>query len=340
MKLMQAIGGAGHGGAENFFVHLAQAFQSTDLQQHIVSRSHPVRDAQLRDAGISFENLKFGGTLDFITPYRLQRIAATYKPDIHLSWMSRAASMTPDGPFPKLARLGGYYNLKYFKKCDHLIGITPHLCNYVIDQGWAKEKVHYIPNFLNYRPQAAIRRADFETPDDVPLLLILGRLHPIKGIDIALKALADVKDAYLWIAGEGPMGDELMKLSKELKIEDRVRFLGWRTDKEALLATADITVFPSRQEGFGNVILESWASGTPMVAARAQGPNAFIDHGRTGLLSDIENAAQLADNLNQLTSDKSLFQEIVQSGLNEYERAFTQSKAVDNWTTLFHSLVS
>lgn len=339
MKLMQAIGGAGYGGAENFFVHLTEALHRSGLQQHIVSRSHPVRDKQLRDAGISFENLKFGGALDFISPYRLQRIAATYKPDVHLSWMSRAASMTPDGPFPKLARLGGYYNLKYFKKCDHLIGITPHLCDYVIEQGWPKDKVHYIPNFLNYQPKQALNRADFQTPDDVPLLLILGRLHSIKGIDIALKALADVKDAYLWIAGEGPMKEELEKLSTDLSINDRVRFLGWRTDKEALLATADITVFPSRQEGFGNVILESWASNTPMVAARAQGPNAFIDHGKTGLLSDIENVDQLSANLNLLISDKALYNEIIENGLQTYENAFTENKAVHNWTSFLHSLL-
>ncbi len=338
MKLMQAIGGAGHGGAENFFVHLTQAFEQSELDQHVVTRSHPVRDQQLRDAGVSFENLKFGGALDFKTPYKLGRIAKSYKPDIYLSWMSRAASMTPNGPFPKLARLGGYYNLKYFQKCDHLVGITHALCDYVIQQGWPADKVHYIPNFLNYQAQPPLKRSDYGTPESVPLLLILGRLHPIKGIDIAIKALQQVKDAYLWIAGEGPLRSELEALSAELGLSDRIRFLGWRTDKESLLATADITLFPSRQEGFGNVILESWASGTPMIATRAEGPSAYLDHGTTGLLSDIDNVEGLSRNINTLIKDESLFKSIVQKGEARYQQEFTQEKAVENWIGLFKTL--
>ena len=338
MKLMQAIGGAGHGGAENFFVHLTQAFEQSKLEQHVVTRVHPVRDQQLKDAGVSFENLKFGGALDFITPIKLSRIAKTYKPDIYLSWMSRAASMTPQGPFPKLARLGGYYNLKYFQKCDHLVGITQALCDYVIEQGWPADKVHYVPNFLNYQAQMPLNRAEYETPDDVPLLLILGRLHPIKGIDVAIKALAQVKDAYLWIAGDGPLRGDLESLCLDLGLLDRVRFLGWRTDKEKLLATANITLFPSRREGFGNVILESWASGTPMIATRAQGPAAYLDHGSTGLLSDIDDISGLSRNITNLIDDKALFQSIIKSGKARYQQEFTQEKAVDNWLRLFTKL--
>jgi glycosyltransferase involved in cell wall biosynthesis len=340
MKLMQAIGGAGHGGAENFFVHLSDAFEQSGMDQHIACRSHPVRDQQLLDADVSYENLKFGGALDLLTPLRLQQIANRYKPDVYLSWMSRAASMTPKGSFPKLARIGGYYKLKYFKKCNHLIGITPHLCEYLIQEGWPEAKVHYVPNFLDYREAPALNRSDFETPEDVPLLLVLGRLHPIKGIDVAIKALADVPEAYLWIAGEGPMEEALKTLADDLGVQNRVRFLGWRTDKEALLATADITVFPSRQEGFGNVILESWASQTPMVASKAQGPKAYIEDGVTGLLSDIEKSDQLAASINQLIDDKTLFKSIVTNGLNKYQSGFTKEQAVTNWTTVFKSVQS
>ncbi|WP_169570237.1 glycosyltransferase [Sneathiella limimaris] len=336
MKLMQAIGGAGHGGAENFFVHLTQAFQRSGLDQHVVTRSHPVRDAALKEAGVSFENLKFGGALDLVTPYRLKQISKRYKPDVYLSWMSRAASMTPSGPFPKLARLGGYYNLKYFQRCDHLVGVTPDLCDYIVRQGWPAAQVHHIPNFLTYHPKPALNRADFDTPNDAPLLLLLGRLHPVKGIDTAIKALKNVPDAYLWIAGEGPLKAELEALTAELKLTDRVRFLGWRTDKEALLATADITVFPSRQEGFGNVILESWASNTPMVATRAEGPVSLIEQGKTGLLSDIDDVDALSANLYLILNDKSLYAEIQVNGQNEFKSRYTENRAVQNWRELFN----
>ncbi len=339
LKLMQAIGGAGHGGAENFFVNLTLAFERNQITQKVVTRPNEVRDKLLKDGGVDVQHSKFGGMLDFTTKRYLQKLANEYKPDIFLSWMSRAASLTPEGPFPKVARMGGYYKLKYFQKCDHMVGITQHLCSYMIQQGWPSDRVHYIPNFINWSPAPAINRAQFDTPEDVPLLLCLGRLHPVKGLDTAIRALAKVPDAYLWIAGEGPLKDELIKLIKELSLTDRVRFLGWRTDKEALLATADIVVFPSRQEGFGNVILEAWASKTPIVATAAQGPAAYIDQGETGMISEIDNVDELASNLNTAIKDKVLREQIILNGHNQYLQDFTESAAIKNWRALFGSLI-
>ncbi|MEH6497426.1 MAG: glycosyltransferase [Pseudomonas marincola] len=338
MKLMQAIGGAGNGGAENFFIQLASAFHNANMDQHLVTRPHEMRDSQIKAAGISHQNLKFGGALDFVTPRRLKTISKAYKPDIYLSWMARAASMTPSGPFPKLARLGGYYNPKYFKKCDHLVGITPDLCRHVIDQGWPKDRVHYVPNFLNWKPKPPVSRAEFSTPEGVPLLLALGRLHTIKGLDIAVQSLAQIKDAYLWLAGDGPLRNSLEELAIKCGVADRVRFLGWRTDKEALLATADITVFPSRQEGFGNVILEAWAARTPIVATQAEGPSAYINHGETGMLSPIDDINAFADNLKTLIASQTLHQKIVNLGFQQYEDGFTEQIAIQNWQTLFRKL--
>jgi len=334
-KILQAIGGAGHGGAENFFVMLAEAFQSAGLQQHVVTRGHPVRDERLQAAGISMDHLKFGGRLDLLSPRRLQKIADTFKPDIFLSWMGRASSMAPKGDFQRVARVGGYYKLKYFKKCDHIVGITPHLCDYLVDLGWPRERVHYIPNFIRWTPAPAIARSDFQTPEDVPLILCLGRLHPVKGLDTAIKALKDVPDAHLWIAGDGPLKEELKSLTEDLGLTSRVRFLGWRTDKEALLATADIVLFPSRQEGFGNVILEAWASQTPMVATRAQGPTQFIRDGENGLLADIDDAATISGLLNNMINQSELGQKIVNQGLQDYRQGFTEAASVQNWNEFF-----
>ena len=84
-----------------------------------------------------------------------------------------------------------------------------------------------------------LRRADFDTPDDVPLILALGRLHPVKGFDVLLRALVDVPNAYLWLAGEGPLKDGLQRQMRELGLESRVRFLGWRTDASARSCTVD-----------------------------------------------------------------------------------------------------
>jgi len=338
IKILQAIGGAGHGGAENFFVMLTEAFQRAGFDQHVVTRPHPVRDKDLMAAGISMDHLKFGGRLDLKSPRRLQKIANDFKPDIFLSWMGRASSMAPKGDFQRVARVGGYYKLKYFQKCDHIVGITPHLCDYLVDLGWPRSRVHYIPNFIRWTPAPAISRSDFDTPKDAPLILCLGRLHPVKGLDTAIKSLKDVPDAYLWIAGDGPLKSELEQLTDELELTSRVRFLGWRTDKEALLATADIVLFPSRQEGFGNVILEAWASKTPMVATRAEGPAQFIRHGENGLLADIDDGHQLAKLLNDVIQQPELTTALVDQGYQGYHQQFTEEASIQNWTEFFDKI--
>ncbi|MBO6825896.1 MAG: glycosyltransferase [Sneathiella sp.] len=340
MKILQAIGGAGHGGAENFFVMLTEAFQQAGLQQHVVTRSHPVRDQRLQEAGVSMEHLKFGGRLDFQSPRKLQKIANEFGPDIFLSWMGRASSMAPKGDFQRVARVGGYYKLKYFEKCDHIVGITPHLCDYMVELGWPRERTHYIPNFIRWSPEPAVSRTEFDTPEGAPLILCLGRLHPVKGLDTAIKALKDVPDAYLWIAGDGPLKSELESLTDDLNLKSRVRFLGWRTDKEALLATANFVLFPSRQEGFGNVILESWASKTPMIATRAEGPSQFIKHGENGLLADIDNTEQISALLNQVISDHKLNNSLKNKGFEDYSRDFTEKACIRNWKGFFEKICS
>jgi len=335
---MQITGGAGKGGAEIFFGDLVQAFQNAGISQLVVSRQNSLRDPVLQAAGIENIHLHFGGALDWQTPRKLRKIAQSYNPDIVLSWMCRAASMMPSGPFLKVGRLDGYYDLKYFTKCDRLVCITKELCDHAISSGWDHRKVHYIPNFINWKPAPAIDRAMFDTPDDVPLLLALARLDPVKGLDTAIRSLVHLADSYLWIAGNGPLEAELKQLAKDMNVAERVRFLGWRDDREALLAAADIAVFPSRKEGFGLVMLEAWASGTPIVATKAQGPAAYIDHLKTGLLAQIDNVDAFSGHIQNLLDDPDLSQAISRAGIERYMSGFTEQAAIKNWQDFFKEI--
>src|SRR5204862_129183 len=77
-------------------------------------------------------------------------------------------------------------------------------------------------------------------PQDALLLLTLSRLHPKKGIDTAIRALARLPNAHLCIAGDGPEQAKYETLAHELGLTERVRFLGWRNDRKALLEVCDI----------------------------------------------------------------------------------------------------
>ena len=74
-------------------------------------------------------------------------------------------------------------------------------------------------------------------------------------------------------------------MANNLKVSDRVRFLGWRLDTPNLLATADALICPSRHEPLGNVILEAWAQERPVIAAASDGPKELIQNGKNGFWS-------------------------------------------------------
>ena len=214
VKLLQAIAGAPHGGAELFFTRLAIGLEEAGQQQIIVMRKDKERAQLLKHSGIYPLELRFGGRVDFLTLWKIKRVIDSYKPDIVLSWMNRATSKIYKGPFVHAARLGGYYNLKYYKNCDHLIGNTPQIVEYLKRSNWPVDKCHHIPNFVDHEKGKPIDRAIFNTPNGVPLIISLGRLHKNKAFDVLIKAMIELKDTFLWLAGDGEELPSLTSLAE------------------------------------------------------------------------------------------------------------------------------
>jgi len=336
-RLLQMMAGARHGGAEAFFERLAPALDRAGIVQRLLIRTDPERAARLRAAGLEVTELGFGGALDLRTPFRTAAAARDFRPDIALAWMNRAARFLPKGPFVRVGRLGGYYDLKYYRACDHLAGNTPDLCNWIAAQGWPADRVHYLPNFAadpGPRPEP-LPRDSFDTPPDAPLIVALGRLHPNKGFDVLLRALARVEGATLWLAGEGPLRGELDSLAETLGIAGRVRFLGWRDDGPRLLASADLFVCPSRHEPLGNVVIEAWAAARPVIAAASQGPSQLIQGGQDGLLTPIDDDAAMAAAIARLLADPALAATLAGAGRAAYEACFTETAVVARYLDFF-----
>ena len=154
-----------------------------------------------------------------------------------------------------------------------------------------------------------------------------------------LEALAAMPDVFLWLAGDGPQKQTLMRIADNLKISDRIRFLGWRSDTSNLLAAVDALICPSRHEPLGNVILEAWVQGKPVVAAASDGPQELITSGKNGLLCEIDNPTNLADTIKELLGDANLAEELAIEGRKAYERNFSKKIIVKQYTDFFDKLV-
>ena len=339
-RVIHAMAGARRGGAEAFFERLVPALSRAGLEQRAVIRRDPDRTRRLRDQGVTSDELRFGGRLALPTRPAFRRAIRSFRPDVVVTWMSRASHLCPPGRFVHVGRLGGYYKLKYFQNCRHLIGNTEGLVAWLVAEGWPAERAHYLPNFPEAVPALPLARKDEATPADAPLLLALGRLHANKGFDVLLEALARLPEAWLWIAGTGPERDRLETQRARLELGDRVRFLGWRNDVPALLAAADILVCPSRHEPLGNVVLEGWAHRVPVVAAGATGPTELIRDGETGLLVPVEDTEALLAALGRVIAEQALREELIAAGRAAFEASFTEGAVVARYLEFFDRVVA
>ena len=316
------------------------ALHQAGVEQLLVTRPSPLRDALWAEHGIAVRHAKFPQpAVGWRTKITLARAVRDFKPDVIHHWMARAASYARRGSVPNIGWFGGPYDLKYYRNCQFFVGVTHELARHIVASGAPAAATACIHTFADLPQAAPVDRASLDTPEGVPVLLSLARLHYNKALDVLLKALVRVPGAVLWMAGEGPLRDELMALAVTLGVADRVRWLGWRTDRAALLAASTLCTFPSRIEPFGTVMVEAWAAGVPLITAAAAGPKAYCQNGENGLLLEVDDVDGLADAINRCLTEPELCRKLVDGGRRTYETLFTSEVLVREMTAFYQKAV-
>lgn len=337
MKVMQIMAGAPQGGAETFYADLVLALHEASVEQVAVTRKDTDRADRLAAAGVplfSYPAVPFPAW----GRWAIGGLIRKHKPDVIQVWQGRAASHLPRTSVPAIGWFGGYYDLARYTTCDHFVGVTRDIRRHIVAAGCAEDRAHAIHTFALLDDGPAVARAAWGTPEGVPLILVLARLHEKKGIDTLLRALALVHGAWLWIAGDGELRPELERLASKLGVADRVRFLGWRADRGALLRAADILALPSRYEPFGTVMVEAWQTNVPLVACAAAGPAAYVKDGKNGLMVPIDDPSAFALALSRTIEDKALRAVLISGGHETYEAEFTKAKIVEAYKGLYQRL--
>ncbi|WP_116368064.1 glycosyltransferase [Parahaliea mediterranea] len=341
LTVVQALAGAPYGGAENFYTRLVCALaQQPGLRQFAFTRANAEREAQLGAAGVPVQTFRFGGPLSLPGHWRYHLALRKLAPDVVLTYMNRASRSTPAGSYRLVCRLGHYYDLKYYRHADHWVGITRGLCDHLVRGGMPAAQVHCLPNFAAETTPEPVPRALLNTPPEVPLLLAAGRAHHNKGFDTLLRALAELPGVWLWLAGDGPERAALENLSRGLGLADRVRFLGWRRDVDALMRSADAFVCPSRHEGLGSIVLEAWYHRCPIVATRSQGPQELIEEGATGLLCEVDRADALAARIRELLASPAAATRLASAGKTHYQQHYSRATIARQYRDLLFDVAS
>jgi len=172
-----------------------------------------------------------------------------------------------------------------------------------------------------------------------PRLLCVGRLIPIKGHIVLLRAFAEARRQIpglrLDIAGRGPLEPALRALAKELGVDDAIRFLGFVTPVQRAIEDAAIVVVPSMGEGFGMVALEAMERARPVIAAEIGGLGELVEEGVTGLLVPPGDAAPLAQAIVRLAGNLPEAAELGRAGRRRALAQFLQERCTDRTELLY-----
>lgn len=347
MKILQVMAGGKFGGAETAFVDICIALHEAGEHVEVVTRANDLRVSKLKDAGIPVHILPFGGTVDVYSRWKMLKIIKAFEPDIVQSWMSRSTMKIPRWrssmgikPYAVVARMGGYYKMKYYKSADYFVGNTPDIARYLIEQGVDEKNVRHINNYADVESvDVPVSRDDLGVPEDATLLVALGRLHPVKAFDVLIEAVSALDGVYLAIAGEGDERDALEAQARTLGCDERIKLLGWRDDRAALFEAADICVMPSRFEPFGNVFIQAWAQRIPLVITASEGPRQFVRDGEGALMVAVDDVDALRHAITRVRDDKKLAEAIVERGFSRYSEEFTKEQCVAAYLTFYHEIL-
>lgn len=373
MRVVHIVKVKGVAGAENHLLILLDGLRKRGIDAEfllLVEPSLPVDEmVQATEArGIPAHRVIIRGNADLGLYRRLWRELRARKPDIvhtHLlhadlfaipvAWLMRFTGKRPiiissrhnDDAF-RVQRYQRVLNNLLWRMSDAGIAISEAVRRFSIDvEGVRPDRIHTI--YYGYQTEpgdpAALRREvreELGIPPEQTVIGMVCRLIEQKGIPYGIQAFSQIAeqfpDTILLIVGEGKLRSSLEAQVKTLKLENRVRFLGWRADGARVMAGFDIFLMPSLWEGFGLVMLEAMAHGLPIIGSAVSAIPEVVVNGETGLLVPPRDENRLAEAMTMLLRDAPLRKHMGLMGLERLETHFSVAKMVNETVALYEQL--
>jgi N-acetyl-alpha-D-glucosaminyl L-malate synthase BshA len=235
------------------------------------------------------------------------------------------------------------------QESDGVTSISNYLKDKTIESFGVTRPIEVIPNFVNcdvYTPIAdeatrAAARARYAKPGEA-VLLHLSNFRPVKRVVDVVKVFAQVVKevpAQLLLVGDGPDRSAAEWLAHDLKINERVHFLGKQERVNELLPLADLMVMPSQLESFGLAALESMACKVPAIATRVGGVAELIEDGVTGLLYPVGNVDEMAAGALGLLTDRNRLETMRDAARKDAQKRFCASLVVPKYVKYYEAVL-
>jgi glycosyltransferase involved in cell wall biosynthesis len=327
----------------SFDVHLACLLRSGQLLSQVELLENGLVDYKIRNLygrHAMTERLRFAGYLR----QNLIQIVHTYNfyPNVFAIPAARLAgtpvvlaSIRDTGAYLTPARQQVH---KAVCRLAHAILVNAEaIKQWLIAQGYDARKITVIRNGVDLarfggRGHAPRIRHELGLPPDAPLVAVVARLSPIKGLeyflDAAVQVAASHPDARFLVVGEGLFNDttyrqDLERYAARLGLSERVVFTGLRTDIPDLLSELAVSVLPSLSEGLSNTLLESMAAAVPVVATTVGGTSEAVEDGVTGFLVPPRDAGALARAMERILDNPELATRLGRAGRRRVAERFS-----------------
>lgn len=239
-----------------------------------------------------------------------------------------------------------------FNAANAVIAIS-QACADSLSRWIVADKIHVIHNGLDLGDYMGGRgvsnfeaRRELGVNPEATLVMSVGHLMPRKAQHLAIQAVADCVTCgvglHLALVGrldrDPAYVESLRELTRELSIEDRVTFAGFRADVPRLLAASDVLIHTAIREAFGRAVIEGMASGLPVVALSTDGVREIVLHGETGYLVSHDAVSTLADLLRQLAADRDLRLRLGDRGRRHVMENFEASNTAESVAQLIEEV--
>ena len=359
MRVLHVHRIGGIGGSERHLLTLLPALRERGVDARFLGLDDPALAPEpfyreLTAAGVPFERLACPRDLDLGLARAVVRATRAARPDLvhtHLvhadvygalgALAARAALVSTkhnDDPF----RAGPFRHVERLLalRTARVIAITEALRRFTVERvGLPAAKVVTVPYGLDAPPAAWAPASELPLPEGARLLVAVGRLDRQKGLDVAVRALAELRRRHpgtvLAVLGEGPERAALAALAAELGVADALLLPGRVGDVAAVLWAAELVVHPSRWEGFGLALLEAMLCERPIVASAVSSIPEIVSDGETGLLVPADDAPALAAAVGRLLDDPALASQLGRSGAARARAEFSVARMAERTLAVY-----